>query len=379
MVSGTGTGTLRRVIQLPVILIGFVLAGALQEVSAQDALVAIEENLRAQPGGDIIARLTPGMRVSVAASEGNWSQVTIEGFVWSQSLQVRTSGNYDLIVAESEGENLRTEPSGEILARLNSGTLLDELERIPGWIRVRRTAWIWTASLTFPGSGTASATAPSTPAAPAPSGSATRQPAVGEVPAGGSEGDGVQESLTLPEGPEVSTEGWVRSGSAGTRILAGPDGDVLGRIEPGADLRIVAREGNWARVQVDGWAWIPTFPVGSETVGDPTILRGVEAGDLSANFDRYRGRIVELELQFISLERAEQVRSDFYPGEPFLLTRALDEARTFVYIAVPEGRLAEVRSLAPLERILITGRARSGAAVFTGSPILDLLELMRAR
>jgi hypothetical protein len=132
-------------------------------------------------------------------------------------------------------------------------------------------------------------------------------------------------------------------------------------------------------VLVEGWVWMPVLDLGGETIGDPTIVRGVEIRELSANFDRYRGRLVEVDLQFISLERAEQVRSDFYEGEPFLLTRALDQDRTFVYVAVPAGRLAEVQSLAPLERIRIVGRARSGAATFTGSPILDLMDLTRVR
>jgi hypothetical protein len=158
-----------------------------------------------------------------------------------------------------------------------------------------------------------------------------------------------------------------------------PGGEAVGRVEPGTDLRVVARDGNWARVLVEGWVWMPVLDLGGETVGDPTIVRGVEIRDLSANFDRYRGRLVEVELQFISLERAEQVRSDFYEGEPFLLTRAIDQDRTFVYVAVPAGQLAEVQSLAPLERIRIVGRARSGAAAFTGSPILDLMDLTRVR
>jgi hypothetical protein len=87
--------------------------------------------------------------------------------------------------------------------------------------------------------------------------------------------------------------------------------------------------------------------------------------------------VVDWELQFVSQEAAERVRTDFYEGEPFLLTRATSSGRVFVYVAIPPERLAEVEGLIPLERIRVVGRIRTGAAVLTGNPILDLLELTR--
>jgi hypothetical protein len=105
----------------------------------------------------------------------------------------------------------------------------------------------------------------------------------------------------------------------------------------------------------------------------------VEVARLTADFATLRGRLVELTLQFISLERAEQVRTDFYEGEPFLLTRSLDGQRSFVYVAVPPERLSDLRALVPLETVRVVGRLRSGAAAFTGSPIVDLVEIERVR
>jgi len=372
MVSTSRIRTHLRAIALLPAVIGFVLGGGIGEVAAQQGTIRVEENLRAEPSGTIIGRLSPGTRVVAVESQGSWSRITIEGFVWAQALQVRTSGSFDLIVAVSDGENLREAPAGAILGRLNSGTLLEEVERIPGWIRVRRTAWIWTPSLTLA----------ATPAAAPPAGRGGGAPLAEAPPAN----PPAASPLLVPTASDLvatelsgRTEGWVQSGAGGTRMTIAPNGAAIGRVEPGTDLRVVGREGNWARVLVEGWVWMPALGAGGETVGDPTIARGVEIRDLLTNFDRYRGRLVEVELQFISLERAEQIRSDFYEGEPFLLTRAIDQDRTFVYVAVPPGRLAEVQSLAPLERIRIVGRARSAAAVFTGSPILDLMELTRVR
>jgi hypothetical protein len=120
-------------------------------------------------------------------------------------------------------------------------------------------------------------------------------------------------------------------------------------------------------------------PGAEPTAGEPAILTEVRASDLSREYDRFRGRIVQLDLQYISLERAEQVRTDFREGEPFLLTRSLGDDRTFVYVAVPPETLQQVGTLTPLESIRVLARVRAGAATFTGSPILDLIELERIR
>ncbi len=92
---------------------------------------------------------------------------------------------------------------------------------------------------------------------------------------------------------------------------------------------------------------------------------------------QYRGRAVQWDVQFISLERAEKIRTDFYEGEPFLLTRGGEGGTQFVYVAVPPDMMPLVDGLLPLERLLVVGRLRLGAAALTGSPIIDLMELVR--
>jgi len=110
---------------------------------------------------------------------------------------------------------------------------------------------------------------------------------------------------------------------------------------------------------------------------DPGNILEITPDEVTQNPDAYRGRYVDWELQFISHEEAERVRTDFYEGEPFLLTRSTDPGRTFVYVAIPPERLADVRGLIPLERIRVVGRIRTGAAALTENPILDLLGLTR--
>ena len=122
----------------------------------------------------------------------------------------------------------------------------------------------------------------------------------------------------------------------------------------------------------------PLSPLGETADSAATsIVSSLTPEEVGRDPERFRGQVVDWELQFVSRETAERVRTDFYEGEPFLLTRATSPERAFVYVAIPPERLAEVEGLIPLERIRVVGRIRTGAAALTGNPILDLLELTR--
>ncbi|HKJ02605.1 MAG TPA: hypothetical protein VJ997_09125, partial [Longimicrobiales bacterium] len=110
------------------------------------ARVREAENIRRQPNGEVLARVEPGATLPVVGRQDRWLQVDMEGWVWERSLQATDQEGFDLTVSEAQGENLRDAPSGTILGRLGRGTLLDEVERRPGWVRVRRRAWIWAES-----------------------------------------------------------------------------------------------------------------------------------------------------------------------------------------------------------------------------------------
>lgn len=314
-------------------------------LSGQEAVVRVPENLRAEPNGTILGRLEPGTRLRVEARQGSWTRVHLEGYVWTRSLQSREEGDFDLIVSVEGGENFREEPGGRIAVRLVQGTRLEEVERVPGWVRVRRSAWVWAPSLDFE-EGAGTSPSPATDAAPA-------------------------------TGPSGASDRWVRPADGEAAILSAPDGDTLGRARAGADLRILAREGNWARVQLDGWIWLPVQEGDEGDAG--RVLEGVSVGEITSDPARFRGRVVAVELQFVSLERAERVRTDFYEGEPFLLTRSVGAERTFVYVAVPPEFVEEAEGYTALERLRVVGRVRTGAAELTGNPILELLEVERIR
>lgn len=313
----------------------------------QVATVRLEENFRAEPNGVVLARVLPGTLLDVARIRGAWVEAGLEGWVWTRSLQVADGGGGRLVVSATGGENLRSEPRGTVLARLEEGMLLEELERRPGWIHVRRAGWIWGRSVDVSG-------------AQEPEPSARASPSAEEAP-GETAGRETTGSLTVPP--------------RGLPILGAPDGDTLGRAVAGTDVQVLGREGGWARVRMEGWAWVGTGELGPPD--SAAVPADVDPETVTREPDRFRGRLVTWTLRFVSLERAERVRTDFYEGEPYLLTRPLEEGASFVYVAIPPERLDEVADLLPYESIEVVGRIRSGASELTGSPILDLVELRR--
>jgi len=308
--------------------------------SQNRATVRVEENLRAEPRGVILGRLLVGSDLQVLQVQDPWVQIDLQGWIWTRSIQRTDRPGFDLTVSVAPHENLRVEPSGAVLARLAEGSLLESLEDTAGWTRVRRVAWVWAPSLDL-------IEAEGPPFAPA-------SPGLGGA---------------------VGGEGWWRSGPGGAPVLTGPDGDILAQARPGTELQVLARQGNWIRVRLEGWSWAP-FGGQSDSVS-PGILLEVTPEEVMQDPDTYRGQVVSWELQFVSREEAERVRTDFYEGEPFLLTRSTSPERAFIYVAIPPERLAEVEGLIPLERIRVVGRIRAGAAALTGNPILDLLDLTR--
>ncbi len=302
--------------------------------------VTVEENFRREPQGQVLGRIHSGTPLRRVGVQDSWTEASLEGWIWTASLQTTDREGMDLLVSAGEGENLRDAPSGNILARLDQGTLLEELERETGWTRVRRTGWIWTASVTAVAQASDSGAEPPRPTAAVTS----------------------------------STEFLrARDGSA---ILSAPDGDTLATAASG-DLEVLAREGNWVRVRMEGWVWSPRSSEGVEDAPS-AASSALTPDDLSAaDGEVHQGSRVTWTVQFISLERAEAVRTDFYEGEPFILGRVGGGEGPFVYVAVPPDRLAAVEGLTPLEMISVTGRVRRANSALTGTPILDLLALER--
>jgi hypothetical protein len=306
-----------------------------------------EENFRASPNGVLLGTLASGTHLRRLGEEDDWVEAEVAGWVWTRSMQIVDRNGFDLVISADGGENLRARPQGPVTGRLAEGTLLKEEERVPGWVRVRRRGWIWKPSVREV-----------TPATAGPGDTPTDGP-------GGAEDAG--EGGARPVGGSPPTGGF-----RGVALLSGPDGDTLAHLRSDGGLSVEEREGAWARVRLEGWIQLP-----DSTAADPGPAR-VGPTRVAAEPARWRGRIVTWDLQFVSVEEAEAIRTDFREGERFLLTRSLGERDApFVYVALPSGAESPGVELSPLERITVTGRIRTGASVLTGSPILDLMELRR--
>ncbi len=311
-------------------------------VEAQSATLTTAENFRAEPNGTLLGRLRAGMSLEVIEATDDWLRFDLEGWVWTRSLRAIDRGRFDLVVSADDEENIRGGPAGAILGQLEEGTVLESLERVENWTRVHREVWVWRRSVVLFGSDASGRSAQTS-------------------------------RLTRPSGA-VDGGAWALGGSGDAPILSAPDGDTLAVSTPSASLQVLAREGNWARVRLEGWIWLPQ---GADGGVGASIHTDVTWEAVTASPEEYRGEILQWDLQFISLERAEEIRTDFYAMEPFLLTRTEDGEQGFVYVAIPPERLREAQGLSPLERIRVVGRVRTGSARLTGSPILELLSLDR--
>lgn len=322
----------------------FVLLGPPGLAYGQSVRVAAEQEVfRQTADGKRLATVMRDTQLRVVGREGAWTEVSLEGWIWSGSVRETDRGGMDLVVSVPGGENLRDSAGGRIAARLLQGFLLEKVEDGGEWVRVRRAGWMWGPSL-----------APVVTAAggirsPPPARAAGRPQDSGEEPP--------LERLVVGEGL--------------VRLRVSPQGDTSAVLQPGADLRVLERRSGWARVRVEGW--VPAEEL-KDAEPDST-LANLSAADLRANPEQHVGRTVRWSVQFISLERAEAVRTDFYEGEAFLLARAPDPADGFVYLAVPPELLARVEKLKGLETIEVLARVRTGRSALMGVPILDLLTL----
>ena len=326
--------SLQRLLPVTVLLVACLGMILNQDLAGQSGTVTVDENFRAGPNGALLGQIYAGTDLNVVNVEGDWLQVEVVGWVWNQSLQITGNNDFDLVVSASGGENIRFAPSERVIGRLEKGTLLQEMkDSVSGWSRVYRSVWIWSKSVDIGGSNFKSY------------------------------------SLTKDSKKE---ELWTSSVDTEGSILSTPDGDTLAALLPGSNLKIIKREGNWARIRLDGWMWLPEH---TEEGNHSTVDTDVTPEDVTNSPLEYRGRVVGWDLQFISLERADKLRADFYEGESFLLTRIDNEKGTFVYVAIPPERVHEAEGLIPLEYIRVIGRIRTGSTILTRNPVIELLDI----
>ncbi len=314
----------------------------------EDALTA-PADLHREPEGAPLVSLPAGAPVETGEVKGDWTEATVEGWVFTASTARTRRDGFDLIVTPNEGENLRRSPNGPVVGRLREGTLLERLGSKGQWTRVRREGWV-------PRKATAQAKAPkpqaqtTAPKAQAPAPTRTPPPpAQGRAPA-------------ASEPMELARE---------SALATAPGGAPLATVQGGAQARVLARAAGWVKVQVDGWVKEDDLKPSSADA-----LEGVTAEEVRTSPDRFVGQTLQWRVQLIAVQSADELRTEMAPGQPYLLTRGPLPEPGFVYVTIPPERIAEFRALPPLRELLLRVTIRAARTRYLTTPVAELVSVI---
>lgn len=310
----------------------------LHPLRAQDhAQVDRDVSFRKGPGDVVLGTLKRGTSVAVTSTRGDWAQVTLDGVIWTRSIGTARRDDFNAVVTANR-ENLRSGPNGRILGVVVKGALLQRTGSARGgWVAVQRDVWVPRSAL----------------------GSGTPAPAPGPVAGGSDGGSGTG-------GGEMVTTAGVAP------MFRAPGGDSAGALEQGVSARVVARSGEWTRVQLE--TWVRTSDL--HPADDSVALHGVSAAEVRAAPKRYLGRTVDWRVQFLAVQRADELRPEIPSGHPYLLTRGPLPESGFVYIIIPEDQVERFRHMQPLQELLVRGILRSATTRYLPNPVLELVTLL---
>jgi hypothetical protein len=299
-----------------------------------------------EPSGRRLARLARGAIVTGGATRGAWMQVTLDGYIFATSVGPSPRPDFDLLVTRAPDENLRAAPGGALVAKLAEGFGLKRISSDDRWVRVTRDGWVLRSGL-----------------APVPDVTARRTAGADTLSGhgGGTPGPRPGGDTTPPVRVQPARV---------TTLYRAPDGPEAGTVAVETPLRVLSRTGDWARVQFEGW-------VKSEDLraAPPGVLVGVSAAELRAEPQRYAGQVLRWRLQYIAVQKADDLRPDIPDGATYVLARGPLPERGFVYVIVPDARLAAISALAPLATVQVTARVRAGRSRYLGNPVVELLTL----
>lgn len=305
--------------------------------------------------GRRVARLARDAVVTGGETRNNWMQIRLEGWIFATSVGTSGRPDFDLLVTRSPNENLRAAPAGPLVAELALGFGLKRLppDSAGRWVHVMRDGWVQRSTVTPIADIVATRTVDSSDNA---TDTSQGRPTPGLRPGAGADTTRVDSSRAQP----------VRM----TTLYRAPDGPEAGTLAADTPLRVLSRTGEWTRVQFEGWV------KGTELQAAPAGVQvGVTAAELRAEPQRYAGRVLLWRLEFIAIQKADDLRPDIPSGSSYVLARGPLPERGFVYVIVPDIKLPAFRALTPLVTIQITARVRNGRSRYLGNPVVDLISL----
>jgi hypothetical protein len=275
------------------------------------------------PASQALGTLKAGASVLPGRTSGRSVEVALEGWIQSRSLAAMNRDGFN--ATSTRSEDLRDAPDGTVIARVVNGIGLVRSDTQGGWVKVRRTVWV-------------------------------DQRAIQSV---------TPPAAVVPEGPDR-----VEVGLPSPLSLV-PGGTTLGAVDSGAFARRIARSGGWSRIQLE--AWVPDSVVSSTP---PGVLVGLTQAEIRSDPARYIGQTVQWRLQFISLQKADELRPEMPEGTSYLLTRGPLPEPGFVYVMIPADQRARFEALPALKELLVRGKIRSSSTKYLPTPVLELEAVM---
>jgi SH3-like domain-containing protein len=354
-----------------IIALGLVALGAplVSPLAAQATLAAPVSAQDAD--GKAIARLSSGAKLSVGETKGAETKVTLSGWVDESRLRINGEKKSGVVNGESM-LRIRASASlkGAVYAELRPGVSVTTGAKDGTWIRVTRVMYVSTSSLGKQEVAVV-AKAPEKPVAKPvakPVTQPTTKPATKPVARAP---EPVPAPAPAVEAPQVAPTGSYAA-SRPTKLVTTPGGRVSGELLKGAIVEPLARDRGWVKVRIEGWVNERDL-----APADSSYASSITAADLRAEPERMRGKTVRWEVQILSLQAADPLRSDFAKDEPYLLARGPGTENAILYLAVPPSMLQEVKSIPPLTMMIITARVRTGRSEPVGTPILDLKSISK--
>ena len=331
-----------------------------------------------EANGKRLARLARGAVLMAGDAQGDWQGLIIEGWIFATSVGPTPRAGFDIAVTRAPEENLRSAPAGALIAKLPEGFLLNRVvEGSSGrWVHVTRSGWVERSDVEpvaqVVGSRTAAPDSDSAAVEPPPT---TSAPAPLSRP-GGSTGTGTSGRSAGVGQPDTSAGATApvdpaRVESARRTVLyRAPEGQPAGTLAPSAPLRVLGKSGEWTRVELEGWVKSADLQI-----APPGVLVGVTAAELRTDPQRYAGQVLRWTLQYISTQKADELRPEMPAGATYLLARGPLPERGFVYLVVPDAKRPQLETITPLATVQVTARVRVGRTRFLGNPVLDVISL----
>ena len=351
-------GSIASTSRLAVVAVAVALA--LPSGAAGQGVLMRNTDLFALPGSRPLATLRKGAIVGTGATQGSWTQATIDGWVAAPFLGAARD-SFALTIKPGNPVRLRADatPKSAIVGDLRAGMGLEQVERRGAWVHVRRTGWVASASLGPAPATTAPASTPAATAAQPPSQAAAPTASAAAQP-------------SAPAPIDTSRDGLLLTPAGQTALASSPDGERVGTLLPGARATVTGRDRGWIRIQVEGWAREADF-----SVADTSLKGAVSAADLRADPDGSVGRLVHWDVEVLAHQVADPLRKGLANREPYLLAQGPAGENALLYLAIPPSLAATAARIPDLAKVTITARVRTGRSEPVGVPVLELLTIVQ--